>query len=364
MLEAPIYLLLQGSSAVLIGGTAASLLSHDHWTIRVFDFPRKQIAVGIVLTMAGLWALGPRNAASIGALVGLSVCLLYQIDHVIQYTWLAPMEVTEATPRRPETETISILAANVEVDNRDSSQFLEVVEEEDPDVVLAIETDEWWTRELEALSQQYEHSVLHPQENAYGMCLFSKLPLQSAKVHQLTRKDVPSIQAEIAVGQGRTITFWGVHPRPPHPIHEPDTTYRDAELITLAREIREEGGPTIVAGDLNDVSWSHTTDLFQRIGGLLDPRRGRGFYNTFHARYPIVRYPLDHTFHSEHFRVRRLDVLRYIGSDHYPVLAELQLDPRAPEDHSTPEKCHIVDGWADYEMRKLERKLREEEART
>lgn len=354
------YLVLQVSTIVFIGATAASLLSHDHWVIRVFDFPRKQIAVGIALTMASLWALRPQAPATITALGGLSASLLYQIDHIIQYTWLAPMEVTEAVPERPETEPISVLTANVEVDNRRPGPFLQIVKEQDPDVVLIIETDEWWARKLEPLSQAYEHRILHPQENAYGMCLFSKRPFQSAEVRYLTRPDVPSIKAEITTNRAAPITFWGIHPRPPHPVHEPDTTFRDAELITLAREIRENGGPTIVAGDLNDVSWSHTTDLFQRIGGLLDPRRGRGFYNSFHARYPIIRYPLDHTFHSEHFRVRQLEVLRYIGSDHYPVLAELQLDPQAPSDHSKPEKCHIVDGWADYEMKKLKRKLQEQ----
>ncbi len=351
-----LLLVLYGSAFILIAGTATSLFTHDHWIVRVFDFPRKQMAVGILCAMIGLAVFGPRTGLSIATFIGLSVCLVYQFDHIIQYTRLAPKEVRESVPQREDTETISVLSANVEVCNRNAGAFLEVVEEENPDIILAIETDDWWCTALSELEQDYKHTVLHPQENAYGMCLYSKYPLQSRKIRHLISDDIPSIKAEIVLDCGVVVTFWGMHPRPPHPVHEPDTTRRDAELIVLGREIRAEEGPTIVAGDLNDVSWSHTTDLFQYISGMLDPRRGRGFYNTFHARYPIIRYPLDHVFHSEHFRHERLEILRYIGSDHDPVVADLQYDPQAPAEHDPPEKCHIVDGWADHEMQKLERK--------
>ncbi len=94
--------------------------------------------------------------------------------------------------------------------------------------------------------------------------------------------------------------------------------------------------PVIVAGDFNDVGWSHTTSLFQKVGGLLDPRIGRGLYNTFDADNPLLRYPLDHIFVSDHFRLVELRRLPYFGSDHFAVLTVLEHDPAAAAQQDEP----------------------------
>jgi endonuclease/exonuclease/phosphatase (EEP) superfamily protein YafD len=60
-------------------------------------------------------------------------------------------------------------------------------------------------------------------------------------------------------------------------------------------------------------------------GGLLDPRRGRGFYNTYPARLPGLRYPLDYIFNTPHFQVRKMRVLPDFHSDHLPLVAVLHL---------------------------------------
>jgi endonuclease/exonuclease/phosphatase (EEP) superfamily protein YafD len=93
----------------------------------------------------------------------------------------------------------------------------------------------------------------------------------------------------------------------------------------IAKEAKACSVPAIVAGDLNDVAWSYTTELFMKVSGLLDPRRGRGFYSTFHSKYWFLRWPLDHIFCSKHFQLVNLKVLPTIGSDHFPIFVELSL---------------------------------------
>jgi hypothetical protein len=167
------------------------------------------------------------------------------------------------------------------------------------------------------------------------MHFFSRLELRAAEVRFLVEEDIPSVRASVRLRSGEWIEFYGLHPRPPEIRN--DTEERDAEILIVAREIAADGRPSIVAGDINDVAWSHTTRLFQRVGGMLDPRRGRGAFNTFHAQHRFVRWPLDHIFHTGAFTLVRLDRLREIGSDHFPVFAVLQHEPEAAARQEAPD---------------------------
>lgn len=359
MMEDGARIFLLGAALVFVVGTLLPLLNHDHWTVRLFDFPRLQLSIGGGLVLGGLAYVGPSSWIDFVALFGLAAGLVYQIDHILPYTPLAAHQVQSAEDTA-RGKRISLLICNVEVENRDADRILEHIENTAPDLVLAVETDAWWIERFRSLQETYPHVVEQPQDNAYGMLLCSKYPLRDAQVRFLVEEHVPSIHARVEL-PAETVYVHCMHPRPPHPTHDPDTTERDAELLHLAREIQDRDAPTIVAGDLNDVSWSYTTHLFQRISGLLDPRVGRGIYSTFHARYPLFRYPLDHAFHSPHFKLVKLAILPYIGSDHFPVYTELQYEPTAPEEHAEPTADAADEAQAQQEFEKLHQKRANDE---
>ncbi|WP_309085009.1 endonuclease/exonuclease/phosphatase family protein [Chelativorans sp.] len=322
----------------LIFVTFLSLSRSPRWWIRVTDFPRLQIAVclaAVLLCYALLYGFdGGGNGVFLAAVAG---ALGYQGFRIFPYTILAPCQTKKAAKARPDA-SIRLLISNVLMENRRADAFLALVREAGPDLVLAVETDAWWGEQLKALDRDYPHSVKQPQGNYYGMHLFSKLELESPEVRFLVEKDVPSVRTAVRLRSGDWIDFFGVHPQPPVP-HE-DTEERDAEILIVAKEVRADDRPAIVAGDLNDVAWSHTTRLFQRVSGTLDPRRGRGMFSTFHTRYPFFRWPLDHIFHEASFTLVRLQRLRSIGSDHFPVLAELHYEPGAAKRQEAPEADH------------------------
>ncbi|TNC08609.1 endonuclease/exonuclease/phosphatase family protein [Methylobacterium terricola] len=310
----------QALAAVLIVATLLPFWRSRAGVVRTFDFPRFQIASAIPPVLILLVVAG-HDPVSLALGAGLLAALGLQLRHILPFTRLARPTAAAAPVDADPATCVSILIVNVLQSNRAYDRLLRLVRRHDPDLILALETDAGWRDALHPLRARYPHGVDQAQDNTYGLIFYSRLPLDDVTVRFLIERDVPSVRAGVTLPSGERFTFHGVHPRPPHPGHSSAT--RDGELVLVAREVAREGGPTVVAGDLNDVAWSRTTRLFQAIGGLLDPRVGRGAYPTFHAGWPILRWPLDHVFFSEHFLVARLERLDNVGSDHFPILIRL-----------------------------------------
>jgi endonuclease/exonuclease/phosphatase (EEP) superfamily protein YafD len=328
---------------LMVAATLLPFLRSEHWLIRVFDFPRLQITAVVAATFAAyLWLREDPGPADRAFFVALSICLAYQLWRMWPYTPLHARQVKRVD--RPEPRrTLSVLISNVLETNRDSTRLRALVRQHDPDIILVVETDDWWEQQLREFEETRPHVVKQPQPNTYGMLLYSRLPLIEPCVKFLVRDDVPSIHGDVRLASGDEVRLRCLHPRPPAPGESRHSTQRDAELLLVAKELEGQDRPVIVIGDLNDVAWSRTNALFQKISGLLDPRVGRGFYSTFNANWPLIRFPLDHAFASRHFRVAEFAVLPHVGSDHFPVFARLTLTPssepnRAPSAPSAEEE--------------------------
>jgi endonuclease/exonuclease/phosphatase (EEP) superfamily protein YafD len=157
--------------------------------------------------------------------------------------------------------------------------------------------------------------------------MYSRLPLSDTRINYKVDKKIPSITTKVRLPSGDLIQVYTIHPTPPMPQHNPMSSDRDTEMMLTALEAMDAKLPVIVIGDFNDVAWSQTSILFQRVSGLLDPRKGRGLYNTFNAKNILMRWPLDHVFVSPEFRVINIERTKSIASDHFPVYAKFSLEP-------------------------------------
>ena len=303
--------------------TLLPLWRSTSWWVRGLDFARLQLAIiSLVLLILGSLVLDVTMVSTWGILIAITLCFCYQAWWIVPYTIIYPLEV-KSPQTRDKQEKIRIVTANVLTSNRNAEGLLGLIYKNDPDLFVTLESDQWWQSKLGVLQSQYPFTVKCPLDNLYGMHVYSKLEMTNSQIKYLVEQDIPSIHTMVRLRSGQKIRMHFLHPAPPSPTQNGSSEERDAELIILAKSVAESNVPIIVTGDLNDVAWSETTRLFRKISGLLDPRIGRGMYNTFHADYWFLRWPLDHLFHSGHFTLSQMRKLEKFGSDHFALMTEL-----------------------------------------
>ncbi len=323
---------------VSFAATVLPFFTSKEWWIRVFDYPRLQTF--IIALLAFIWYsifYFRREKKGFGIMFLLLVVIFIQGYKAWPYTPLGKKEVLWSEGGSRDTTHISLFISNVLQTNTAYDQVIKKIIKYNPDLIITTESDSLWQKGLAGLEDKYPYRIPVPQSNTYGMHLFSRLPLESSAVRYLVEPDIPSIRTNVKLSSGEWITLFIVHPRPPAPSEASDTRERDAEIILVAKEARKEKRGVIVAGDFNDVAWSETTELFQEVSGYLDPRRGRGFYNTFHAKFPIFRWPLDHIFHSSHFKLVDMERGGPVNSDHFPMFINLSYEPEEKADQPAVE---------------------------
>ena len=334
------------------------LWSTDRWWVRLWDYPRIQVAGLLLMVGAGLLFTRFERRRGFWALIAATVvALAWQISHFLAYIPPYPKEVASAEHCPPE-RSLSLLNANVLLTNSDYPRLLNLVAERRPDVLLLLEPGTEWAKAVAPLAKHYPYRLSEPAPNTYGMMLMSRLPM-AGRINHILQAGVPSAEVRITLRGGQEVILHALHPEPPWP--GDDSGERDAELVATGRKVRNSGRASIVVGDLNDVAWSHTSRLFKKVSGMNDPRVGRGFYPTFNANYPLLRWPLDHLFVSPHFEITGIDRLGDIGSDHFPIAFRLCLTERAATRQVAPNASPAIEAEASEELREGKQEKREED---
>lgn len=329
--------ILAGLFAVL---TALPHMPAAHGIVRAGDFPRQQIlALSAAMLALTLMFGGAEWGWRLVQLVFLAVAVA-QAWFIARFTPLWPKQSKAYDASCDAGHPLRLVAANVKMSNHSYARFERGIAQKDPDLLVMMEVDGKWVKAISTTLANYPHRVERPQENSYGMLLASKFELADVSVQCLLTDGVPSIIATVIPPDGQRFRLYSIHPEPPIP--NAGSEGRDGETGLVALMARDEKLPVIVTGDLNDVAWSGTTQRFRRLSRLLDPRIGRRLFNTFDARYPFARWPLDHLFHSAHFRIVGMERLDAAGSDHFPVMFDLVLCPEKKAE-SKPDEAEADD---------------------
>lgn len=309
--------LLVALTVVLVVISFAPLIQVQWWFVRLLAFPRAQeAAVIVILAVVTAVLVRPRWFA---VLIELSLLAAFLVNFLTLYAYL-PFRKQPAA-ECSEDARLTVIIANVQLGNRKSDRLIKMVEDQNPDLFLAMETDDWWENALKPLERSMPNSVKKVTGSYYGMNLFSRLKLNNSKIRFLADQKTPAIDTGVTLRNGDTIRFLGVHPKPPLVFQS--SSARDAQLYAAGLILQNGTRPAVLAGDLNATPWEIGIERMRRIGSLIDPRKGYGFIRTFNAKSWWEKWPLDQIFYTTGFETISLEVLGAFGSDHYPYVVRL-----------------------------------------
>lgn len=297
--------------------------------LKMLDFPRIQFFIlSIISVIFVSFLLHEKKWYYTTTLIALVIGLLINGKFLINYTPFVSPTVASVSTINNSDDVIGVLLTNVKMKNRNSKPIQKLLQQKNPDIILAMEVDSWWNNQLDFLKKEYPYSQKAINDVAYGMVLYSKFPIQNIEIDYLNNKNVPSFESIITLQNGKNVVFHAMHPVPPtHYKDLPDNAgQQEKALVKMGNKIVDYKFPTIVAGDLNDPVWSKVDALTETENILFDVRVGRGFYNSFNAESMFMKWPLDHVFVTKEFKLKKLERLSDIGSDHYPIYVELVLN--------------------------------------
>jgi endonuclease/exonuclease/phosphatase (EEP) superfamily protein YafD len=280
-------------------------LARFHWAADILSHFRLQFAVALLILAAVLTTTGKWKPA---AVVGL--CLLPQLWALNWHYW--PWAQNQRATTGPE---LKVMSFNVHTSNNHYQEVLDLVAKENPDVLLLMEIDRKWHRNLTSLHKRYPYSGQQLRDDNFGVLLFSKVPITESRILVDREIQTPLMVANLR-WQGDDLTFIGAHPLTP--LSESTAHARNAAFQRI-HELSENKKPLLIAGDFNCSSYSpHFRKLTE---GLRDSARGRGDVTTWHRLSPLFAIPIDHILHSEDLVCTSRHIGPKCGSDHSSIIA-------------------------------------------
>ena len=218
------------------------------------------------------------------------------------------------------SERIRVLHFNVLHNNRQHEQVAEYLTAQDADIVVIQELDPTWRKALDAVFASYPHRAVQLRHGADGQAILSRFPLSDIGHHPEPDAEWPVLSATATTPHGplRLVTI-----HPPPPVRQHKAELRNSRL-DLAARLSGGDGARLLLGDFNCTPWSPYFRELCATTGLRDAARGQGFVRTWYPTALPLGIPIDHVLHSEELRVGGFEVGPDLGSDHRPIVVDIQ----------------------------------------
>jgi endonuclease/exonuclease/phosphatase family metal-dependent hydrolase len=190
-------------------------------------------------------------------------------------------------------------------------------------VLVFQEVNDGWMASLADLERDYPHTVGVPRQDAFGIAVFSRVPLLEADVRYLGAAGRPSVALEVSLG-GTPVSIVTTHP--PHPLRPRTFALRNDQLGAVADLAGDRTQPLVLIGDLNVTMWSPWFRRLRSESQLSNARHGFGVLPSWPTFLPsVMRLPIDHCLVSDELIVTDCRLGPAFGSDHLPLIVDVAL---------------------------------------
>ena len=299
---------------VVVGVCLASFLPHiftEYWLLDLFTHFKVQYAVLSLLLLVTMFLTRYHKKGIIGLLL---ISLIWNCFFIIPYYF------NNHDLKAAHTSDVSVLSINLLSSNTDYKSVGTYLEKTNADVVVLLEFNQKWAKQLQPVLNGYMYKKLVPRSDNFGIALFSKIPMDLEEL-TFNSSDTPSIRGNFKV-EKESVTIVATHPSPP--ISQAAFHRRNQQLNAIIENKHTFQENLIVIGDFNMSSFSpHFMSL--TAGKLYDTRVGFGLLPTWPASIKLLQTTLDHCLVSKNINIMERTVGENIGSDHLPVFVKLNI---------------------------------------
>jgi endonuclease/exonuclease/phosphatase (EEP) superfamily protein YafD len=302
--------------------TAASF-SRD-WRLALLAHFRPHLAAVCAVLVPGVAAVDLAAGPKLALVVLLAAAAALQLREILRST---PMGAPVAGGAR-----LRIAVANVQRSNTGKQSVVDWVRRERVDVFVAAEAVRGWTTALAALQDELPHVAGHPSGD---VLVFSRHEIAGQPQNLF-----PNVGYAVAV-EIAGITVVGVHTASPEDLNH---SHACDELIGMVSGfVRDRAGPIVAVGDFNATPWSAPiVRLIAETGLSYGPGARLGSFPAECAGVKVPAWlgiPIDIVLAGHGASVAERRHGPRIGSDHWPVIAEIAYEVRgdfSPDSKSAP----------------------------
>lgn len=279
------------------------------WFLNIFDFPRLQLLViSFIIFVFSLWS------SSLIAIVASGLAFTINFARIRE-------TLIKTKPSLNKIKHTDLLAINCYFKNKSPDKIAALIEKVDAEHMVLCELTEDILSSCSQVLKRYKSQKIVAVRDGHSLGLFSKREFLSIDVVKLGDEQMPAIFAKAADQNDEEFLLGAVHPPPSISSHWHKT--RLSYFDDLSTYLNGYPMPKLIMGDFNAVLWGLDFKRFLNKSNLISALLKQRYKMTWPTFFPVFGIPMDHILLSKDISFSGVEVGPHIGSDHLPLMLEL-----------------------------------------